>query len=184
MTKPKILLLYSHPYPRQSKINQILLQTVSDLEHVTVRRLYECYPDFFIDIALEQQLLVDHDVIVLQHPMYWYSAPALTKQWLDVVLQHGFAYGSEGTTRLDGKEMLIATSTGSPEDTYQTAGINRYPVTEFLRPFEQTARLCRMIYRTPFVVQSAFRLSSTEIIEQAARYRRLLDRYQRVSEHG
>ena len=32
--------------------------------------LYATYPDFFIDIHHEQQLLREHDVIIFQHPLY------------------------------------------------------------------------------------------------------------------
>jgi glutathione-regulated potassium-efflux system ancillary protein KefG len=59
--------------------------------------LYETYPDFAIDIEAEQEkLLTAHDVIALQFPLYWYSTPALLKEWLDLVWLHGFAYGEDG----------------------------------------------------------------------------------------
>lgn len=29
----------------------------------------------------------------MQHPFYWYSTPALLKEWQDLVLEHGWAYG-------------------------------------------------------------------------------------------
>ena len=44
----------------------------------------------------EQQRLADHDLIVLQFPLYWYTGPALLKEWLDLVWLQGFAYGESG----------------------------------------------------------------------------------------
>jgi len=59
MNMPKILLLFAHPHPRKSKLNKRLLQAVADLENVTVKQLYELYPDFQIDVEKEQQALLD-----------------------------------------------------------------------------------------------------------------------------
>ncbi len=72
-----ILIIYAHPYPRHSHANQRLLQAVRDLPEVEVRSLYELYPDFNIDINAEQQALERADLVVLQHPMQWYSFPPL-----------------------------------------------------------------------------------------------------------
>ena len=84
--------------------------------------LYEAYPDFDIDVRREQELLAAHEVIVLQHPFYWYSAPALLKEWQDLVLEHGWAYGSGGTA-LRGKALLSAPSrpAGARRPTGRTA---------------------------------------------------------------
>ena len=92
----KILILFAHPAKRKSKINKALIQAVQGLENVTVNDLYSKYPDFMIDIKTEQQLLLEHDIIIIQHPFYWYQAPAIVKEWLDLVLEHGWAYGSKG----------------------------------------------------------------------------------------
>ena len=53
-------------------------------------------------------------------PFYWYSAPALVKEYLDLVLEHGFAYGSTGRA-LEGKVLVNATTTGGPEAAYRSA---------------------------------------------------------------
>lgn len=82
----KVLLLYAHPESQDSVANRVLLKPASQLANVTVHDLYAHYPDFFIDIPREQELLMAHDVIVFQHPLYTYSCPALLKEWLDRVL--------------------------------------------------------------------------------------------------
>ncbi|EKN3418668.1 NAD(P)H-dependent oxidoreductase, partial [Yersinia enterocolitica] len=111
---PKVLLLYAHPESQDSVANRVLLQPVQQLEHVTVYDLYAHYPDFFIDIHYEQQLLREHQIIVFQHPLYTYSCPALLKEWLDRVLARGFANGVGGHA-LTGKYWRSVITTGEPE---------------------------------------------------------------------
>ncbi|KAI3492343.1 hypothetical protein L1887_43219 [Cichorium endivia] len=89
----KVLLLYAHPESQDSVANRVLLKPATQLSNVTVHDLYAHYPDFFIDIPYEQELLRQHDVIVFQHPLYTYSCPALLKEWLDRVLSRGFSSG-------------------------------------------------------------------------------------------
>lgn len=93
---PKILLLYAHPESQDSVANRVLLQPAHQLAHVTVHDLHAHYPDFFLDIHYEQQLLREHQVIVFQHPLYTYSCPALLKEWFNRVLSRGFANGIGG----------------------------------------------------------------------------------------
>lgn len=94
----KVLLLYAHPESQDSVANRMLLKPATQLSNVTVHDLYAHYPDFFIDIPYEQELLRQHDVIVFQHPLYTYSCPALLKEWLDRVLSRGFSSGVGATS--------------------------------------------------------------------------------------
>ena len=101
----KLLIVFAHPALERSRVNRRLVEAIGDLEGVAVHDLYEAYPEFDIDVRREQELLAAHDVIVLQHPFYWYSAPAILKEWQDLVLEHGWAYGRNGTA-LRGKSCL------------------------------------------------------------------------------
>ena len=92
----KILIQLYHPLLHKSRVNRELIKAIEDLEGITLRIMYDLYPDFHIDIREEQILLAEHDIIVWQHPFYWYSSPSLLKEWIDMVLQHGYAYGREG----------------------------------------------------------------------------------------
>jgi len=84
--KNKIAILLFHPLIHQSRVNSKLIGAVSGMEGVTTRFMYDLYPDFHIDVKVERQMLMDHDVIVWQHPLYWYSAPALLKEWLETLV--------------------------------------------------------------------------------------------------
>lgn len=176
MTAPatsRVLVLFAHPAPHKSRVNRELLRAARAVEGVTVRDLYEEYPDQEVLVEPEQQLLLSHDVVVLQHPFYWYSVPPLLKEWIDLVLEHGWAYGRRGT-RLRGKWLLSAITTGGGASSYGPGSLNRYTVREFLRPIEQTARLCQMEYLPPFLVQGTHRMEREQIHTAATEYGRVL----------
>lgn len=152
-------------------MNAAMVAAVSDLENVTVRDLYEEYPDFHIDVQAEQQLLREHDVFIWQHPFFWYSTPAILKEWLDVVLEYGFAYG-EGGTALRGKKVMSAITAGGTEEDYSSRGAHRHTIRDLLAPFDQTAHLCGMEYLAPFVLHGVHHYDADEIQRAATLYRR------------
>jgi glutathione-regulated potassium-efflux system ancillary protein KefG len=169
-----ILILFAHPAYERSRANRALLQAAAGVGGVHIHDLYEAYPDFAIDVPAEQELLRRHELIVWQHPLFWYSVPALMKEWIDQVLEHGFAFGAEGRA-LEGKWLLSAITTGGTPDSYAPEGGNRYALREFLRPLEQTARLCRMEYLPPYVVCGTHRFDRVaDAAGAAAGYARLL----------
>lgn len=173
-TANRILVLFAHPALHKSWVNRRLIRAIDDLEDVTLHDLYEAYPGFHIDVKREQDLLLAHDVIVFQHPFYWYSSPAILKEWQDLVLEHGFAYGS-GSTALGGKKFLSAITTGGQHGAYGRSGANRFTIRELLTPFEQTAHLCGMDYLPPFVIHGTHLLREAgQIAPYARAYRHLL----------
>ena len=151
-------------------------RVVRRVEGVTFHDLYETYPDFDVDVKREQALLESHDLYVLQHPMYWYSVPPLVKQWLDLVLEHGWAYGKNGTA-LRGKRMFHALSTGGSEGTYCATGQNCNTIRQFFLPLEQTARLCGIDWLPPFVVHGTHALGPEEIASRAEEYARVVEAF-------
>lgn len=150
----RILILFAHPSVDRSEVNRPLAHAASRVDGVTLVDLYAEYPNFQIDIDREQQRLLTHDVIVFQHPLYWYSTPAILKEWQDLVLEHGFAYGSTGTA-LHGKIFLNALTAGGLEAAYRADGYNHFTIRELLHPLEQTAALCGMVYLPPFALFGA-----------------------------
>jgi putative NADPH-quinone reductase len=147
----RILILLAHPSLDRSEVNRPLADAVRGLERVTLVDLYAEYPDLQIDIDREQARLLAHEVIVFQHPLYWYSTPAILKEWQDLVLEHGFAYGSDGQA-LHGKVFFNALTAGGLEAAYRADGYNHFTIRELLHPIEQTAMLCGMIYLPPFAL--------------------------------
>jgi len=174
MGRRNILVLFAHPVLERSRVNRRLVEAAREVEGVTVHDLYEAYPTLAIDVAREQALLLAHDAIIFQHPFYWYSVPAILKEWQDLVLEHGWAYG-RGGTQLRGKITLNAISTGGPEQAYQHDGYNRFTIRELLSPWDQTAYLCGMQFLAPFVVHASLRVRGDEdVARYREQYRRLL----------
>jgi len=180
MAKPRILLNLFHPNFEHSRGNRALAEQAKKLPNLTFRNLCQEYPDLKIDVTKEQALLLEHDLIVFQHPVRWYSGPALLKEWQDQVLQYGFAYPPGAGDQLKGKLWLSAVTTGGPQDAYRSGGRNNYTMSELLRPFQQTATLCGLIWLPPFVVHSVLPvsmqgISDDELGRRAEEYRVLLD---------
>lgn len=170
----RVLVLFAHPALEKSRIHTQLVRAIPDSPDLTFHDLYEAYPRMDVDPTREQELLVEHDVVVFQFPFYWYSTPPMLKQWQDLVLEHGWAYGSQGR-ELDGKTIICALSTGGRAEAYCSEGYNRFTVRQLLAPIEQTAQLCGMRYLPPFIVYGTHQLEPDQIAASAARYRALLE---------
>lgn len=151
-------------------MNGALWSATDGLPDLSRHDLYESYPDFLIDVPAEQARLRAHDTIVLQFPFYWYSSPALLKEWIDLVWLHGFAYGHEGRA-LHGKTLAVACSTGGRDEAYGPTGHNRFAMDEFLRPYEATAYLCGMRWAKPFVVHGAAVIDDAALAHACDDYR-------------
>lgn len=170
----KLIVYYAHPGQRFSRANGAMAKVAAAVEGITVVDLYAEYPRHNIDIDKEQARLLDHDTILFQFPLYWYSTPSLIKEWLDLVLEHGFAYGTGGD-KLSGKNMMLAVTAAGPEDAYTPKGYQNFPLRTFLTPLEQTATLCQMRFIPPYVLYGALNAASTDgIAPHAAGFGQLL----------
>ena len=170
----KLIVYHVHPGQRFSRANMAMTQAASRLDGITLVDLYADYPRHDIDVDKEQERLLDHDVILFQFPLYWYSTPSLLKEWQDLVLQHGFAYGHDGD-KLAGKTLMLAITAGGSDDAYTANGYQHYPIRAFLTPLEQTARLCQMAFPAPYVLYAALKAdAASEIETHAQAYARLL----------
>ncbi len=165
LKKQKILLLFAHPAQERSEVNIHLYNAAKKVEHVTTVDLYHEYPAHHIDVDKEQQRLREHDVIIFQFPLYWYSTPAILKDWQDLVLEYQFAYGKGGTA-LKGKIFLCALTAGGSESAYCSGGYNHYTLRELLRPLEQTANFCHMRFIAPFALFGARTAVEEDLLTQ------------------
>lgn len=179
----RVLVLYAHPAPHKSRANRALVKVAEDTAGVTVRHLYELYPDFIIDVKEEQRLMEAHGVIVIQHPLYWYSAPALIKEWMDLVLEEGWAYGKSAIA-LKGKQWQQVITCGGSKNHYCKDGRHSHSIQEYLLPFEKSAELCGMTYQPPFAVYDADDLNDDALAAEAQRYRELLTHLVKGGHHG
>lgn len=171
----RLLLYYAHPGHTHSHVNKALFAVAQAVEGITVVDLYAENPRFDIDVDKEQARLLDHDVLMFQFPLFWYSTPSLIKEWQDLVLEHGFAYGSDGI-RLKGKRMMLALTAAGPAEAYTPEGYQHQPLRTFLTPLEQTARLCKMQFVPPYVLYGSLKAPGAgQVAPHAEGYRRLLE---------
>ena len=176
-----IYLIAAHPNWRESRVNRRLLDSARTVAHVDTNDLYTRYPDYCIDVAAEQARLTAAQLIVLMHPIHWYSMPALQKLWLDDVLGYGWAYGVGGDA-LRGKDLWLVATTGGPESSYHPQGYNRYFFDAFLPPYEQTAALCGMRFLPPLLLYGAHSASEPEVADHIETFRQRLQSYPRWPE--
>jgi len=173
MKTSKILILFAHPLFEKSMVNKSMVSKIPAMEDITFHDLYEAYPEFDVDVKKEQALLESHDIIIWHHPLYWYSCPPLLKQWIDMVLEYNWAYGTHGNA-LSGKKIFQVITTGGAQKNYCDTGKDRFTIPELLEPFNQTAKVCKMNYLPPFVVHGTHQMDEKMANQQAQFYSDLL----------
>ena len=169
-----VYIIMAHPNLEASRANKALIEAVKPLTGVTLLDLYHAYQTL-IDVAQEQQRCEAHDVIILQHPYYWYSTPPLMKQWLDQVLEFNWAYGPEGKA-LKQKIMFQAITSGSERSAYTKTGRKGFSIEEFNRPMTESIKMCCDRWWPPFLVSGINQgLTDQQLGDHATRYATLVE---------
>lgn len=174
-----ILVTYSHPDYPASQVNRALRAGVqkrlADKSiQVQWQDLYFNYPDFHINIKKEQEALIAHDVLVFQHPLFWYSVPALLKHWIDEVLTEGWAYGPGGNALIN-KTWAHWITAGGAASAYSETGQNQHTLDALLLPLKQTAALCGCQWASPGVTYSSLTLTEDDVAQEVQRYSQWLE---------
>jgi putative NADPH-quinone reductase len=184
--KMKTLIIVIHPDIKNSRINKRWIQELEKFPgKYHIHQLHEVYPGQIFDIAAEQKLIEEHERIIFQFPFYWYHGPALLKRWMDVVLTHGWAYGSTSGYKFRGKKVAIAISLGLKEDEVQKGGAYKYSLEEMTRPFELTFGYVKADYRPMFAYYGMAYNPSEEWIEKSVPlYLNFLDQFQAADDRA
>lgn len=165
------LILVFHPHLKDgSRVNARLLAelTAQGEDDIIVRDEYAEYPNFSVNADTEHELLEAADRVILQFPFYWYSSPALLKEWEDEVITAGWAYA--GAHALKGKELKLVVTTGSDAAKYRKDSEYSHTMEELLSPFEVVAYKVGMNYAEPFLVQGTATIGDAELDQAAADY--------------
>lgn len=140
------------------------------------------------DISEERKLLTESDIVILQFPVYWFSAPHYLKQYMDEVYigeqfwsptRDGQKYGKMG--RLSGRYMLSVTM-NSPSATNYVSGLAEgRSVDEILLPIHLTQRYLGLqpvpTFHALNVYGSYDKAEDPAIGDHLASYRRHLTRF-------
>lgn len=132
-------MILAHPAIEKSVGNKTICDILSKEDNFELRHLNKLYPTFNIDIDAEQAALLNADTIIFQFPLFWYSTPAILKEWIDQVMQYGFAFGSEA--KLANKRVIVSFTIGSPIKDYPNEVIQKITF-----PFQGLASYCKMEY--------------------------------------
>ena len=140
----KILIVSGHPDLNDSFANKTILEEVHKLlPEAEIAYLDKLYPDFCIDVQKEQERLLRADIIVLEYPLFWYTAPSLLHRWIEKTFTHGFSHGRTGD-KLKGKQLVLSFTTRAPEEMYSYNEPQQHPIDDFLIPYKQMAQLCQL----------------------------------------
>ncbi|WP_397448066.1 NAD(P)H-dependent oxidoreductase [Pseudomonas sp. NA-150] len=88
------------------------------------------------DIQQELDKLLWADLLILNFPIFWFSAPAMLKGWIDRVLVSGVCYGGKrfyDQGGLRGKKALVSVTLGGREHMFGEGAIHG-PLEDMLRP--------------------------------------------------
>ena len=166
----RVLVLYAHAAPHLSRVNRRLADCARLVDGVHLHDLYETYPDFYINVARERALVAQAEVLVFLHPLPWYGAPALMKEWVDCVLAEDWACNGA----LCGKRYWLVVTTGGGAEEFAFGGRHGRPFADYLAPFEQTAALCGMAWTAPHILHAAHTVDAVTLDAHTARFGALL----------
>lgn len=88
------------------------------------------------DVQQELDKLLWAELVILNFPIFWFSAPAILKGWIDRVLVSGVCYGGKrfyDQGGLSGKKALVTVTLGGREHMFGEGAIHG-PLEDMLRP--------------------------------------------------
>lgn len=149
----KTLVIVAHPQLANSSTESFLKAAVDNENNVMWHELKTPF-----DISQEQELLKSATRIIFQFPLYWYSAPAILKQWLDEV------WNSQLTSSylLKGRELGIVTTVAHSASAFQPGASQGYTIAEILRPYQALAHAMEMKYLPPLPIYQFAQQSEEE----------------------
>lgn len=145
------LIIFSHTFWQDSKINKALLESANTLSHVKIHNLNTAYTNGLINTESEVALLKDSQKIIFQFPLFWFSTPSLMKEWQDRVLTH-IIYGTDSKL-LNGKKFQVITTLGGAKDSYD--GHHGYSLGTILSPLTSAFKYCGCEILESFAIFSA-----------------------------
>lgn len=154
----KTMVLMAHNDIDNSTLNKRIKFELENQENIIYKDLASLYENFKIDVKKEQKDLEDINKIVFQFPMYWYSAPAILKRWVDEVLAYGYSYeidesGEFQALALKDKEFQMIVTMGANEESFN--GEDRLSVKECLNSYSYTVKMLGMKELEPFLIYGA-----------------------------
>jgi len=141
-------LWFSHPNQDKSIVNKMILEKIKELKtDLEIRNLDQLYPDFNIDVPIEQNILRQTDKIILLFPVYWVGMPSLLTHWREKVFLKEFAYTdpySNKVSELKDKDLIVIMTLGAPESAYSKDGFIQENFSQYTKWIEAMALFTEM----------------------------------------
>ncbi|WP_220728397.1 NAD(P)H-dependent oxidoreductase [Apilactobacillus xinyiensis] len=169
----KTLVIIAHPKYDNSMTQGFLKSCQKDIDSVDWLVLNREYPSYNFDVIKEQERLSKYERIVFQFPLYWYSAPAILKQYEDDVLTRSFTYKTEDGV-LNGKELGIVTTLGEPIYHYHDGHNEAFTIDELMKPYHALAHKAGMKFLPIFSISQFNYLTEYEKVSLLVKYRNYL----------
>lgn len=117
--------------------------------------------------------VVAADRLVLQFPLYWYSAPASMWSWLDDEwTDRHVSVGRDALLR--GKELALVVTTGHPDAAFHVGGLEQVPLDDLMAPFWALARKAGMVILPPLYINDFAHQDDHARARTYIQYRQLL----------
>lgn len=173
MENKKCLIVVCHPNLKNSSINKYWVEEFKkDDSKYEVHDLYKEYPDFKINVKKEQALLDKFENIIFQFPIYWFSSPALLKEWIDKVFEYGWAYGTNGNGLKD-KKIGLAVSLGGEESFYK----GKYDLNNVLVPFIYSFEFVKSKYLGFYALYNCDQKNSISLKKDFSKYLEFIQKF-------
>lgn len=144
-----------------------------ELPEVDLHLLHTARKQKEFDIKAEQKLIDSHDTIVFQFPVYWFSCPALLKQWMDEVLTPDWAYMANYA--FEGKRVAFAASAGSSAADYSANGSVGMELEDVLRSMRLSVGYLKAKYCGLHSCFSAVGIGKDALKQNAMEYVRFIE---------
>ncbi len=164
------LIIFGHPTFEESLYHRAYLD---QLKHSGIEVLNVDHYRTSAELAVARKRMEEATDIYLQFPFHWYGLPHNFKRFIDELFIHGWAFGFEGKSALNGKRLYVITTTGGGEETYQAGGYNGYAVSDMLTPLKVLATLSEMTYSGELVFYGCS--GEGPDLKDLTRYREFLD---------
>lgn len=166
------LIVVAHQNLAGSNTQSFLKETAALVPDATWLELGE-QPLTVAEITAAQAQVRAADRIVLQFPLYWYSAPAKMWAWLEQVWVRGVVYDDDGGL-LTAKTLGLVVNFGHPLRDYRLGGREGLTVDALLAPFAALARKTGLQMLPPLLIAEFARMTEQEHADLLVHYQQYL----------
>lgn len=171
----KTLVFFAHPYYEHSTTNVQLINCYKNNPQITLRDLYEDYPDFHIHAFRERKRIADYDRLVFHFPLIWFGLPPLLKLWIDEVFDMKWI-SQNHENPLAGKEAIIIVTAGGSNENYSENGRYKATIQQLLMGLRLSLEVNDIDVKEEFFIYNADNLQGEQLLPLAKELTLILEK--------